>query len=476
VEVDEDFVQRVCDLLLEISQGRFSLDDVAIEAEDDVGRRAVFTGLLMLNDELTFQNEQRIAAQNETLKRETRLRALFDVAKVAIWDCGVRDVQAQLAQLTGKKNGAPLEERVEAVRALTERLSIRSVNQEALNMLHADSAAAIERHIRSLSLADGARLFGTLFRGLSEGKTRIEVEGQLTTITGEPLMVLAALSVPQHTGLDEDVAIITMSDITSHHARVLAEQESARRGEELARVNSEVERLFYAVAHDLRSPLRAVDTLASWIMDDFEAGDIDEVRNHIRTLRSRITRLDQMLNDLLSYARIGRTQHAVEEVDVADLLSEVTTTLLQVPAGFSVRWAGMPRLTTHRTLLSQVFQNLINNAIKHHDRDRGEIVVSWEEHGSRHVFRVSDDGPGIPEAHRQRIFGLFSTLKRRDEVEGSGMGLAFVQKVVRKMGGQVAVEGPEARGATFKFDWPRVTKSSDDSPADDRAIDRTKPS
>ena len=72
------------------------------------------------------------------------------------------------------------------------------------------------------------------------------------------------------------------------------------------------------------------------------------------------------------------------------------------------------------------------------------------------VFRVSDDGPGIPLKYRQRIFGLFSTLKRRDEVEGSGMGLAFVQKVVRKLGGQVSVQGPEGRGATFVFQWPKT--------------------
>jgi signal transduction histidine kinase len=176
-----------------------------------------------------------------------------------------------------------------------------------------------------------------------------------------------------------------------------------------------------------------------------------------------------MLTDLLSYARIGRTQYPVEAVDVGALLDEIVKTLLQVPDGFEVRWSAMPRLVTHRTLLSQVFLNLIGNAIKHHDRKTGVIQIAAEDSGDSVVFRVSDDGPGIPPAYRQRVFGLFSTLKRRDEVEGSGMGLAFVQKVTRRMGGQVVVEGPDDRGATFVFDWPKRTAPGDevgDDPGD----------
>jgi signal transduction histidine kinase len=464
MEVDEDFVQRVCDLLFEISQNNCSLDDDTVEAEPDQGRRAVYTGLLMLSDDLTFQSERREAAQLEMLKRERRLHAVFDVAKVAICDCSVRGVLATLGEGTVRTNGKPLEEYAEAVRAATQALIIRSLNQEALTMFGVASGNELQQHLSTLALNDGSRLLGTFWRGLAEGKKRVEVEGSIVTHSGARLVVLAGLSVPDHASDDEDVAIITFADITAHHARVLAEQESARRGEELARVNNEVERLFYAVAHDLRSPLRAVDTLSSWIMDDFEAGEMDEVRNHIRTLRSRIDRLDRMLNDLLSYARVGRTQQPVEDVDVAALLTEVTTVLLQVPEGFTVRWGEMPRLVTHRTLLSQVFQNLIGNALKHHDRDGGTIEVSVEDTGDRYVFRIRDDGPGIAEIHRQKIFGLFSTLKRRDEVEGSGMGLAFVQKVVRRVGGIVLVEGPEGRGATFRFDWPKTASEEPPDP------------
>ncbi len=453
-DADGDFAQHVCDLLFEISQGTLSLSDDDIE-EMDVGveRRSVYTGLLMLHDDLRYQKEQTEAAQRRLARREQRLRAIFDLAKVAIIDCDISGVLRELAKVGGKPNGKPLEEYSDAVAAITSKLRIESVNHETLSMFRAQSAEQLMAHLCSVNLRGGARLLGSIWRALAEGRTRVEMEGTLSTLDGEVLTVQLGISIPERSL--GDVAILTISDISAHHARVVAEQESQRRAEELSRVNSEVERLFYAVAHDLRSPLRAVETLASWILDDFEEGDFDEVRNHIRTLRARVTRLDRMLNDLLSYARIGRTQYPVEDVDVDALLHEVTTSLLQIPATFEVRWADMPRLTTHRTLLSQVFQNLISNAVKHHDQPGGTIEIRAEDAGSHYVFRVSDDGPGIAESFRERIFNLFSTLKRRDEIEGSGMGLAFVQKVVRRLGGQVSVEGPEGRGTTFRFEWPK---------------------
>ncbi|MCA9622396.1 MAG: hypothetical protein KC731_25410 [Myxococcales bacterium] len=452
--VEEEFVQQICDLLFDISQDSFQLDDSAIEAEPDDGRRAVFTGLLMLRDELSFQNEQRSAAEAQLRHREARTRALIDLAKVGIWDCSLDGVRETLARVRVQSNGVPFEQRLEVVREVTRSLVVHGINREGLSQMRAERVEDVVARLDDVISADGGRLFGGLWKALAEGEHRVELEGVLNTLDGEQLAVLVGLTLPQ-SDVEQDVAIITVSDITAHQARVAAEQEAARRTEELARVNTEVERLFYAVAHDLRSPLRAVETLASWIGEDLEAGDIDEVRTHIATLRGRIGRLDRMLNDLLSYAKIGRTQHPVELVDVGALLEEIRTSMVQLPDGFELTWSKMPVFETHRTLLSQVFLNLVGNALKHHDRDSGAITIDVQEKNEHFVFRVSDDGPGIESAYRQRIFGLFSTLKRRDEVEGSGMGLAFVQKVVRRMGGQVQVEGPEGRGVTFAFEWPK---------------------
>jgi signal transduction histidine kinase len=152
---------------------------------------------------------------------------------------------------------------------------------------------------------------------------------------------------------------------------------------------------------------------------------------------------------------VGRAEHAYESVDVKELLGEVKG-MLALPSHFSVTWRDdLPTVVTQRTLLAQVFMNLIGNAAKHHDLPSGKIEVSAEDQDSFVLFRVRDDGPGIAEKDRSKVFGLFTTLKRRDEVEGSGMGLAFVQKVVRQLGGQVEAVGPDGRGITFQFSWPK---------------------
>jgi signal transduction histidine kinase len=113
--------------------------------------------------------------------------------------------------------------------------------------------------------------------------------------------------------------------------------------------------------------------------------------------------------------------------------------------------------------LQRVFANLIDNAGKHHDHNCGTITVAGELRGQRLYFTVTDDGPGIPEAYRETIFTMFRTLRPRDAMEGSGMGLALVRKLLASAGGQCGVTPAPGRGSTFWFDWPLQ------APADDAA-------
>ena len=239
-----------------------------------------------------------------------------------------------------------------------------------------------------------------------------------------------------------------------HAARQAAQKLAQLRADELARVTHEVERLFHAVSHDLRAPLRSVVNLAEWAEEDLADGAVDEVKHHLGMLRHRVLRLDTMLNDLLSFARVGRAEHPVEEVDVAALLSDLVGGMVTFPAGFQLAWGSMPVLVTQKTLLPQVLLNLIPNSLKHHDKPSGKIDVRHELREGIHHFAVADDGPGIPEAYRERVFGMFATLKPRDQVEGSGMGLAFVHKLITSRGGTIRVLDTPGGGATFEFSWP----------------------
>jgi signal transduction histidine kinase len=133
------------------------------------------------------------------------------------------------------------------------------------------------------------------------------------------------------------------------------------------------------------------------------------------------------------------------------------TQLVSPPETISVSIEGaLPTLHTYATPLEQVFRNLISNAIKHHPGPEGSVVVSCEEEGDQYVFAVQDDGEGIPTEYADRVFEMFQTLKSRDQVEGSGMGLAIVNRIVQWQNGRIWFEpAPGGRGTVFKFQWKK---------------------
>ena len=233
------------------------------------------------------------------------------------------------------------------------------------------------------------------------------------------------------------------------------------RTEDLKRSNEELDKFAYAASHDLKSPLRAVRNLAEWIDED--AGDRlpEPSKKDLATLRNRVTRMERLLDSLLEYSRIGRKEDIPEEIDVGQLITDLKETL-DVPPNFTIEVTpGLPSVNTPRGALNRVFGNLISNAIKHHEGDEGHVLVSHRESGQFHEFSIADNGPGIPEEFRDRVFTMFQTLRPRDEVEGTGMGLALVRKTVESHGGRIELESDGKTGATFRFTWPRRTEHDD---------------
>jgi signal transduction histidine kinase len=225
---------------------------------------------------------------------------------------------------------------------------------------------------------------------------------------------------------------------------------------ELARSNAELEQFAYVASHDPKSPLRAIESLASWIREDLEPVLTDATRKHLDLLGNRVLRMEKLLDDLLDYSRIGRAGFDIKETDTAELVRQITG-LLHVPGSFTVETRGtLPVFHTAATPFGTVVRNLINNAIKHHDKNGGLIVFTAEDRGPLYEFCLSDDGPGIPAEFRERVFGMFQTLKSRDEVEGSGIGLTIVKKAVEYFGGTVTLEDNVPRGLRVRFTWPKT--------------------
>ncbi len=229
-----------------------------------------------------------------------------------------------------------------------------------------------------------------------------------------------------------------------------------RRQEELERSNRDLDQFAYVASHDLKAPLRAIATLAGWIEEDLAEKLTGESKEQMRLLRSRVARMDALIEGVLHYSRVGRMESEGEEVDVGELLEEVIE-LQAPPLGFVVAVeSGMPVFTTKRLRLGQVFSNLINNAIKYHDRSEGRIEVRSERRGDFYEFTVADDGPGIAPEHHDRVFVMFQTLQPRDQLESTGLGLALVKKLVEEEGGKITLESDAGEGARFRFTWPIV--------------------
>jgi signal transduction histidine kinase len=240
--------------------------------------------------------------------------------------------------------------------------------------------------------------------------------------------------------------------------REQAELELQKLYRQLVRTNEELENFAYVASHDLKSPLRGIHNLADWLAEDLEPVLNEDAKRHLGLMQNRVARMEGLLDSLLQYSRIGRMEDKISLVDTGQLLSDLGL-LLNIPDGIKINIeGGMPVLETSKTPLEIVFRNLIDNAVKHHDKPVGEIKITAREQGNLVEFTVTDDGPGIPVEFQQKIFDIFQTLKPRDEVEGSGMGLAMVKKALERHGGSITLESDPAskRGSSFIFTWPKV--------------------
>jgi signal transduction histidine kinase len=248
--------------------------------------------------------------------------------------------------------------------------------------------------------------------------------------------------------------IFSMAIDISERRKVELELEAKQA--ELLRSNKDLEQFAYVASHDLKAPLRAIELLVQWIVEGLQGYDVNSVQENLGLLGRRTQRLNRLLDDLLAYSRAGRKVGDHRSTNTQELVLDVIQ-LLNPPEGFKVNIEGqLPTLETFPTPLEQVFRNLISNAIKHHPGPQGNVFVSCEDRGAHYLFAVRDDGEGIPPQYAERVFEMFQTLKPRDQVEGSGMGLAIVNRIVQWQHGRVWLEpSPAGRGTVFKFEWKK---------------------
>jgi len=251
-------------------------------------------------------------------------------------------------------------------------------------------------------------------------------------------------------------------------AKAVVEEKKAQLEEQhklLEEANRELDAFTHTVSHDLQAPLRGVASFATFLEEGYKDKIDDEGKGYLKEIREGTTRMSRLISDLLTLSRITRIKNPFEEVDINTMVTEVCKRIEfdikkhQVTLNIDKM---MPTIVCDRIKLTEVFLNLINNAIKFSSKQEAKPVVDvkYEDSGDLHQFSVKDNGIGIDPKYHDKVFGIFKRLHSQDEYEGSGAGLGIVKKVIEDHKGKVWIESEAGKGTKFLFTIPKNLKVS----------------
>jgi signal transduction histidine kinase len=246
--------------------------------------------------------------------------------------------------------------------------------------------------------------------------------------------------------LNKEISERQKAEAAQHHLNIQLEQSV----KDLTLANRELSDFAHVAAHDLKAPLRAIGSLAGILMTDYGKHLDEQGKYYLHTLIKRTERLSELISGILTYSELGRANDILP-VNVNDTLRQIIANT-EIPSNIVIVFeTDFPTLICSKTHIQQIFQNLINNAIKFMDKPNGYIRIKCTDEGQYWKFSVADNGRGIDEKYFDKIFKIFQTLTRRDEQESTGIGLSVVKRIVEKYDGKIWVESQPTVGSTFHF-------------------------
>jgi PAS domain S-box-containing protein len=347
----------------------------------------------------------------------------------------------------------------EALVVLDSRLVVKKINTAFSRLFGIDSKDAENRHIYELGDRDWDKpMLREMLERIIPDDTEIrdyEISTQFKAV-GEKTLLLNARRLDRPTPM----IVLAINDITE---RKKDDEVLARYARDLVRSNAELEQFAYVASHDLQEPLRMVSSYLKLIERRYKGKLDSDADEFIEFAVDGATRMKALINDLLTYSRIGTGKQELQWTDTQAVLNQVLADLRPTieDSGAVVTSDPLPTLVAVEGQLDQLFQNLISNAIKFSSEKPPEIHIGAERVNNTWLFSVRDNGMGIDPQHAERIFVLFQRLQSRGQYPGTGIGLAICKKIVDYHGGRIWVESSPGQGATFYFTIPTNLKAKE---------------
>jgi light-regulated signal transduction histidine kinase (bacteriophytochrome) len=250
----------------------------------------------------------------------------------------------------------------------------------------------------------------------------------------------------------------TLAGHVASNIAIIQEKEKLKKSlEELGEINLELDEYTYIVSHDLRSPLRNIQTFIEFLSEETSSKLDDTEKEYMDRIILASKRMSKLIEDLLLLSRVNRKFLDIEVIDLKDIVNTIEADLetLITERRANIRCDELPEIKGHKVWMQQLFTNLINNGLKFNNSPTPEIEVGYEERYDYYLFHVSDNGIGIEEKYFEKIFKLFQRLHTQKEYPGTGAGLTICKKIVESYGGRIWVESKPGVGTTFYFTIPK---------------------